>query len=256
MLNGHPAEEDLVMLYYREGGLLERGSPEELRAHLANCPTCQQAYQTLVRVLDACDDLPVPEPHLAFESRMWNRLEPQLEPMNRRVSRWAFLQTRWFAAAAVAAMLLVAFLAGRFTRPQSRPTVATARLLTAMTPDGRQKLLLVTLGDHLERSQMVLTDLANLPEHTSDLSVERQRVRNLISENRLYRQSAADSGDPAVTELLDDLERVLLDISHGTDPAEIKARIDSESLLFKLRVLGSTLNQTDSSTTKPSQETL
>lgn len=257
MATNHPAEEDLVMLYYREGGLLEQGSPEELRAHLASCPTCQAAYQKLVRVLDACDELPVPEPHLSFESRIWNRIEPQLHPLAQRPSPWLFLRSRWFAVAAVAAMLLVAFFAGRFTRPQ-RP--ASPQVL-AFTADGRQRLLLITLGDHLERSEMMLTDLANFPDKAGDLSVERQRARNLISENRLYRQTAAESGDPAVAQLLDDLERVLLDISHGTDPGEIKSRIDSESLLFKLRVLGSNLdrtdlNQRDKSVSKPSQETL
>lgn len=252
MANDHPADEDLVMLYYRETGLLERDSPEELCAHLAQCPTCQAAYQKLIRVLDACDDLTVPEPHLSFESRIWNRIEPQLHPLNQRVGRWLFLRTRWFAIAAVASMLLVAFFAGRFTRPQQRPS---AQQVLAFTADGRQRLLLITLGDHLERSEMMLTDLANSPDQAGDLSMERQRARNLISENRLYRQTAAETGDPAVAQLLDELERVLLDISHGTDPGEIKSRIDSESLLFKLRVLGSHLNRTDS-VSKPSQETL
>ncbi len=238
MSNDHPAEEDLVMLYYRESG----SSPAELRDHLAACPSCRTAYEHLTRVLDACNDLPVPEPHAAFESRMWNRIEPQLHPLNRRVSPWSFFQTRWFAAAAVAALLVAAFLAGRFTRTPARPTIG------AITADGRQRVLLMALGDHLERSEMELTELANGPDQSADRTMERERVRSLISENRLYRQTAAESGDPAVAQLLDELERVLLDISHGTDPREIKSRIDSESLLFKLRVLGTNL--------KPSQETL
>jgi hypothetical protein len=251
----HPADEDLVMLYYRETGLMERGKPDQLRAHLAQCPSCRNAYQTLVKVLEVCDDLPVPEPHVAFESRMWNRLEPQLQPLNQRVSPFAFFRTRWFALAAVAAMLVVAFLAGRFTRPRRGP-----QAVVAITADGRQRVLLVALGDHLERSEMMLTDLANLPEHTAgasdDFTAERERARNLISENRLYRQTAAQSGDPAVAQVLDDLERVLIDISHGVDSREIKERIDSESLLFKLRVLGSNLNRTTTSAQPAPQETL
>jgi len=231
------------MLYYREAG-----TPEALRTHLDQCPSCRTAYQALVRVLDACDDLPVPEPHPAFESRIWNRLEPQLQPLGRHWSPWAFLQTRWFAMAAVAALLIVAFVAGRITR-HSEP----ARIV-AITADGRQKVLLIALGDHLERSEMVLSELANGPDQATDLSLGRERARNLISENRLYRQTAADSGDPAVAQVLDELERVLLDISHGTDSSEIKSRIDSESLLFKLRVLGATLNRTAPSAQPPSQE--
>jgi hypothetical protein len=243
----HAAEEDLVMLYYREPG-----TPEKLREHLDECPACRAAYQNLVRVLDACDDVPVPEPHAAFESRIWNRLEPQLHPIGQRVSPWEFvrlhLQTRWFAMAAVAAMLAVAFFAGRVSKPQE-----PARIV-AITADGRQRVLLTALGDHIERSEMVLSELANGVDQAGDLSMGRERARNLISENRLYRQSAAESGDPGVAQVLDELERVLLDISHGTDSSEIKSRIDSESLLFKLRVLGSTLNRTTPSTQMPAQE--
>jgi hypothetical protein len=187
-----------------------------------------------------------------------------LQPLGGRAARWQFLHgwlnSRWMAAAAVAAMLAVAFFAGRFSRPASNfPKVV------AITADGSQRVLLVALGDHLERSQMVLTELANSPvasgEPTPESSLERERARTLVSENRLYRQTAAES-DPAMAQVLDELERVLLDISHGTDPGEIKARIDSESLLFKLRVLGANLNrtngsvQTDVAPRLPSKETL
>lgn len=106
----------------------------------------------------------------------------------------------------------------------------------------------MALGDHLERSEMVLTELVNDPDQPPDLALERERARNLISENRLYRQTAAESGDPAVAQLLDELERVLIDLSHGSDTEEIKSRIDAESLLFKLRVVGANL--------KPSEEIL
>jgi hypothetical protein len=231
MLTDHPVEEDLVMLYYRESSPDE----QELRAHLAACPACSAAYRNLARVLDACDDLPVPEPHPAFESRMWHRLEPKLHP----VSVW---RNRWFTVAAAAMMLAVAFLAGRFTRPQAVvPRVA-------ISADGRQRVLVMALGDHLERSQMVLAELANGPDQAPDVPAERARVRTLISENRLYRQTMAESGDPAMAQVLDDLERILLDISHGTDPGEIKSRIESESLLFKLRVLEANLSHAGSFT--------
>jgi hypothetical protein len=240
MANDHPTEEDLVMLYYRE-------APADLRAHVETCPDCGAAYRDLVRVLDACNDLPVPEPHLAFESRMWNRLEPQLHPLNRRPAFW---RNRWFALAAAAAMLVAAFLAGRFTRPHEAPR------LVAISADGRQRVLLISLGDHLERSEMVLAELANGPDQAPDVAEERARARHLISENRLYRQTAAESGDPALAQVLDELERVLLDITHGTDPEEIKSRIESESLLFKLRVLGSNLNQASSPATARTKEKL
>ena len=103
---------------------------------------------------------------------------------------------------------------------------------------------------------MMLAELANGSDQASDVSAERDRARNLIGENRLYRQTAVESGDPAMAQVLDQLERVLLDISHGADAGEIKSRIDSESLLFKLRVLGANLSLAGSSDAPSSQEKL
>ena len=221
-MSNHPDEESLVMLYYGEP------QPEALRAHLNECPDCRQRYDALVRVLDACDDLPVPEPPLGFESRMWHRLESRITPPRH-------FYRNWLTLAAVAAMLVVAFLAGRFSRPPQAPSLA-------ISDEGRQRVLAAALSDHIERSQMVLLDLTNEPE---DASLDRDRARRLLAENRLYRQTAAGAGKANVAQTLDELERLLVDISHGASTEEVKSRIDSESLLFKLRVLGSNLRQTD-----------
>ena len=217
----HPDEESLVMLYYGEP------QPEALRAHLSECQECRQRYDALVRVLDACDDLPVPEPPLGFESRMWHRLESRISPPRH-------FYRNWLALAAVAAMLIVAFMAGRFSRPHT-PSLA-------ISDEGRQRVLAAALSDHIERSQMVLLDLTNEP---GDAAIDRDRARSLLAENRLYRQTAAGAGKANVAQTLDELERLLVDISHGASTEEVKSRIDSESLLFKLRVLGSNLRQTD-----------
>src|SRR4051812_6793826 len=183
----HISEEDLVMLFYRESGV--RG--EEFEAHLDACPSCRAAYERLGRVLRACDELPVPEPHVAFESRIWNRLEPQLQPLHRRTPFFAWHWPRWAMAAALPLLLIGAFVAGRFTGPR-----VPAQQGVAITADGGKRVLLIALGDHLERSQMMLTEVANAPD-ASGISLERERARNLISANRLYRQTTAEAGDPA-----------------------------------------------------------
>jgi hypothetical protein len=82
-----------------------------------------------------------------------------------------------------------------------------------------------------------------------DISQEQQRAEDLIGENRLYRQAALKSGDRAVSSVLDELERVLLDIAHSPsklDSAEfeqIRQRIEAEGILFKIRVVGSNLRE-------------
>ena len=64
-----------------------------------------------------------------------------------------------------------------------------------------------------------------------------------------YRQTAARSGEPALAAMLEELERVLVEVAAGPDrltPAalgELQRRIESRGLLFKIRVVGSQVRE-------------
>ena len=63
---------------------------------------------------------------------------------------------------------------------------------------------------------MVLIELANAnPKNSMDISDEQERASDLVTETRLYRQTAARTGDTRITGVLDELERVLVDITHA-----------------------------------------
>ena len=115
-------------------------------------------------------------------------------------------------------------------------------------PAAHEKILLVAVGDYLERSQMVLIELANAnPKAPMDISAEQERAGDLVSESRLYRQTAAHTGDTAVANVLDDVDRVLMDIARGPSrlsPVELdsmRRRLEAEGNLLKIRVLGSSV---------------
>ena len=67
--------------------------------------------------------------------------------------------------------------------------------------------------------------------------------------NRLIRQSAEQSGDGAIVSVLEDLERVLLEIANAPADAssneltDLQSRITTEDLLFRLRVIASEMRQ-------------
>jgi hypothetical protein len=93
---------------------------------------------------------------------------------------------------------------------------------------------------------MVLVELANAnPKVSLDISSEQERAADLVSESRLYRQTADHTGNRAVASVLDDLDRVLVEISHAPSrisPEELeklRQRLEAEGILFKIRVLGS-----------------
>jgi hypothetical protein len=70
-----------------------------------------------------------------------------------------------------------------------------------------------------------------------------------VTETRLYRQTAARTGDARITGVLDELERVLVDITHApsnmTQPQleELRQRLEAEGILFKIRVLGANVRK-------------
>lgn len=218
----HLTEEDLVLLYYSEPAAAES------RSHLAACSACREAFSSLRQTLDACNSFEPPEPDPAFLARLPRFITPKVVDIAPRRSRVAWL------AAAAAVILSVAFFAGRASRQQ--PVV-----MAGLSQEARARILTITLADHLDRTELLLTEIAN----SSDPAVGGDRARDLVSEGRLLRQSVTG----ATGELLDEVERFMLDVANSPDNksavqlAQWRERINQASLLFKVRILQSNLRQ-------------
>ena len=126
-----------------------------------------------------------------------------------------------------------------------------------------ERVLLVAVGDYLERSQMVLIELTNAnPKGSMDISAEQERAGDLVTETRLYRQTAARTGDTRITGVLDELERVLVDITHAPSKMtpdqleELRQRLEAEGILFKIRVLGSNVRNQEVPDAQAPRQTL
>jgi hypothetical protein len=70
-----------------------------------------------------------------------------------------------------------------------------------------------------------------------------------VDANRLYRQTAVRAGEAGVASVLDDLERVLIDIATGPSTLSsaefetVRRRIEERGILFKVRVVGSQMRE-------------
>ena len=151
----------------------------------------------------------------------------------------------------------MAFLTGRFVnRPRAAARSGAGRSYGSphgrleTTATVRERVLLIAVGDHLERSQMVLVELAHAETRGElDISAERQLADDLVASNRLYRQTAQQMGQANVAGLLDELERVLVEVARGPSTvsmqqlADIQQRIESQGILFKMKVIGSDIRQ-------------
>jgi hypothetical protein len=244
MTERHPSPEDWILFHY--GELPERGAAE---THLRICAECQGAYDRLKGVLLAVEGWEAPQRDAEYGREVWRRLAPRLHetrrPEERRpLGRAALTWRHWAAMSAMAASLVMAFVLGRASRGPERATTAQ----DAAAP--RERILLVAVGDHLERSQMVLIELQNAePNGGVDMRAERAWAQELVPANRLYRQAAAQAGENGLALVLDDLERTLLEIATSPDELassdfeELRERIEARGILFKVKVLGSRVRQ-------------
>jgi hypothetical protein len=224
----HLSEEDLVLLYYGEPG-----APKDGRLHLRECSKCRAAAESLAQMLDACSEWAIPEPGAEFGRSVWARLAPALE------DRPGYRIRYWLAAAAVAALVIAAFLAGRATS-RSAPTITAG-----LSRQARARILAISLADHLERAQLLLTEVANMnPADASQFASERARAQDLVDEGRLIGQW---SGAGERTALLDEVERTVMEVANAPDRVDtdqllaLQRRMDSDSLLFKVRIIEANL---------------
>jgi hypothetical protein len=235
----HLSEEQIVLHYY---GDAEKAS--EVERHLAACAECRAEFARVQSMLQQIEPLEVPEPAAGFEEKAWLNLRDHLPEKGGFLRRLFGQQQKWALAGAMALLLAAAFLAGRFW---PRPGQQIAQQPPSQV--NPQRVVLVAVGDHLERSQMLLVEIMNADtKGPINFSNEQAEARELLDSNHLYRVSSQQAGDPQVAHLLDQLGRVLAEIANGPtevspeDLQQVRHTIQSEGLLFKVRVIGSEVN--------------
>jgi hypothetical protein len=250
----HASEEDLILHYYGE-----TAADLRLDSHIESCPRCRAALQDLSQMLSLVDTQSAPEPLDGLEQRIWARVQPQLDV--RRSSWWSrFLSAtpRWALAGGLAVLVLAAFIAGRFTRPDTAAS-RSVEIATADPAGAAERVMNVAVGDHLDQSQMMLMELLNGGDRpVANIEGEQDRARDLVAANRLYRQTAVQAGNEGVHDVLDALERVLIEIANA--PPDVSARelealrddIEQRGILFRLRVVSSEMRAREQSLMSPS----
>ena len=252
----HLTEEELIG--YREGETTQR---QAIAEHLTACTACREELGRIEAVLTALDNLPVPHRGEEYGRRVWQQIAPRLPEKAGPGWRVWLEPRRWAAIGALATMVIAAFVAGRWSRPPVVPVAATPT-----TAQVRERVLVVAVGEHLGKSEMVLMELSNAGPSSPgqkqvNISAEQKRAEDLLDENRLYRETAKQQGDVALASVLDDLERVLLDVAHSPDEltpaklASLQKRIEDRGILFKVRVVDKELQEKQKATNSAPAQT-
>jgi hypothetical protein len=156
------------------------------------------------------------------------------------------------AAVVLVAIALVAFYSGRMWEQKRAPQVVAANNGQA----SGQRVILFVVSDHLDRSQRLLAELDDPDEAAADHGLQ-TTARELLTENRLYRQSSARvngaagakdiaiGADSSLETILDDLEPVLVELANQPDDLNrkeiirLRKELNTGGLLFEIRVLRS-----------------
>lgn len=245
----HYSEGDLTLYYYGEG----RGWTD-VEKHLGDCAVCAALYRDISGTLTVLTEPEVPDRGDQYGLEVWQRIRHQLpEPGG----SWWSIWLRWdrlAMAGAAAVLVMAAFVAGRVwssTTSAPAPALAPSTKVAAATDDVmRDRILMASVADHLERSERMLTDIMNAPDR-ADISTEQAWADDLLQASRLYRQDAIDAGEQSAAAMLDELERNLLEIVHSpskisaADLEQMRRRMDAAALLFKVRVMSDELRQRD-----------
>mgnify|MGYP002629249869 CR=1 FL=1 len=240
-MTNHLSDDDLILHQFGE---TTPGDQARVAAHLSACDACRSAHDQLGRVLTLVGTAPPVEARPGFERDVWARLEPKLEAREEGWRRW-FWMPQWALAGGVAALVMVAFMAGRLS---SVPPPAELEPLQAVNLT--ERVLRAAVGDHLDSTQMMLVELVNSDAtEPGSVATEQARAADLVAVSRVIRMSAARSGDVAIVDMLEDIERVLIEIANApadatsNEMSDVKARITTEDLIFRVRVIASELRQ-------------
>ena len=234
----HLNEEELIEVYYGEA---DAGHV----AHLAGCQECSAQMTELKRDLEGAR-MVVPERGAEYGEQVWEALRPRLIPYEKKTRGWARVfgkgWTQWKVAVLAlgcAALVGAAFVGGRIWERHAK----TVNVAGNASSEAKQRVVLVVLTDHLDRTERLLVSLehADSADRTGNAQLQSE-ARELLASNRLYRTTATNAGDPALAGALDRVEGVLAEVANdpnltAEDLQRLRDEMNTEGILFEVRVL-------------------
>lgn len=237
----HVTDEELLLDFYGESSTADR---DARRTHLASCHACRALDREMRAVLAMVDSAPVAPAPEGFGREMWARVEPHISARTTSGSWWR-MPSRWALAGGVAVMVVAAFVLGRvWDSPRRAPAARTTDARAAS-----ERLFQSEVEQHLEQSQRVLVDLVNADDSSFGPDRDRERAADLVAAGRLYRRSAEALGDVEMRDLLEDVERVLVDVANepadgsSKDLTGVRARISEQDLLLRVRLASAEIRE-------------
>jgi hypothetical protein len=253
----HLSEEELIAHAYAED------DSNAVQQHLLACAECAKAYSGLGSDLADMKFAAAPARDAAYGHRVWESIAGSLPAYESRKS-W-FSGGLWPAlsyAAAGIALVICAFAGGRLWEHKHAQTVAQnhAQQHEPSVVEPTQRVLVVVLSDHLDRSERLLVELKHADADNGKVaSPLRDEARSLLPANRICRQNAKQDDDRALSTALDRLDHLLVELANQPEGLnsqtinKLQDEMNADGLLFEVRVLRS---REAASSTHPKGDTI
>jgi len=222
--------------------------------HLKSCPGCREKYQELTGLMKIMDKRQQPRMSEDFWDNYYPALQEKINTLEqeqtqtqeggpapvikirRPLIRWAL-----YPAAAMA-LLVVGIVIGQYLALDPGKNIPGSSPLISRQVNP-------AVAEHFYNLQPLLIDYANYtpseyplgPGENDMVTIEKRTVQKLLLENRLLKRIAARDKNIPLKRLMDELELILLEISHssGGDSAGgrvVQQLIKDNDILFKITV--------------------
>ncbi|HKF49319.1 MAG TPA: hypothetical protein VKB38_18310 [Terracidiphilus sp.] len=244
----HLNQEQLVDAYYGgKDGVAERRLKRRLDRHLGGCDECASAYDTLKSDLAAVSASDVPERAADYGAQIWSRVAPLLPPRpfeERRAPGMGMWRGLSYAAGC-AVLVAGAFYVGTVWEHYRHAGKTVAPAPEQAHAPAQPKVVVVVLGDHLDRSERLLVELKHADSDSAETAPLKDEARGLLAANRVFREDAEKDGDADLSTALSHLDKLLTGLADHPGQldaaalSQLKDEMNADGLLFEVRVLRS-----------------
>ncbi len=224
-------------------------------AHLTTCPACAGEYEEMAGVLALMDQRDKPEMGEEFWDSYYLRLLEKMKESEEKEKNkiknkiWLLLKKwwenfkfdiqrlRWVLYPAAALLLVVLGIAiGRYLYLPAVPGKGEQLISSALSSE--RKISPVVL-EHFENLRPLLIDCANYNAQETGsggdfVLIDKKTLKKLALQNLLLKRIAARGNDVVLTQLLEELEMILLEISNA-EPGETNGDITGKETIGRVR---------------------
>jgi hypothetical protein len=234
--------------------VLYNEAPESYRKafflHLKKCHPCSSEYEKISSLLNQMDKRRRPEMKEEFWGGYWARLESRMKDESvpkgepgwwETLNEFFSFKYRWAMAPVAAILLVVVGIGiGRYISIPSGRQILNSALapIRQFSP---------AVAEHFDNMKPLLIDYSNAESGIEETTIEepfmvdKGILKKLVLQNYLLKKAVANSNDPSIKQLLDDMELVLIELSNSEGNEEelaesIKNIIKRNDMLFKMKI--------------------